>query len=177
MHLRDVCSWKLYENSWLCIADWKLNLTGTSNKKKICIIWWRNVGGICHSKPGMCTNTHCEKKILNPVNQFFGTSGTFYLLSEGRGWVEIVKNQNYIIGGEGMGWNCQKSEFFISYGCQSDLLFTCTKQTPPPVIGYFYRTAPSDGGYLSVTRTQFLSPPVQVARWAHMHRFLSVVCL
>ncbi len=23
----------------------------------------------------------------------------------------------------------------------------------------------------------FLSPPVQLARWAHMHRFLSVVCL
>ncbi len=22
----------------------------------------------------------------------------------------------------------------------------------------------------------FLSPPVQLARWAHMHRFLSVVC-
>ncbi len=24
--------------------------------------------------------------------------------------------------------------------------------------------------------TQFLSPPVQLARWAHMHRILSVVC-
>ncbi len=27
-----------------------------------------------------------------------------------------------------------------------------------------------------VSRKLFLSPPVQIARWAHMHHFLSVVC-
>ncbi len=32
---------------------------------------------------------------------------------------------------------------------------------------------PSFGMYI---HTLFLSPPVQVARWAHMHRFPSVLC-
>ncbi len=42
------------------------------------------------------------------------------------------------------------------FKADSMLYYLLTHNNPPPLIGSFYWTALSDGGHLSVTRTQFL---------------------